>query len=123
MAIRTSGDCTIGFAAGTLECHHTSSSPRAAKSFCAAATRGSIAPTCRTWILRRRLEAAIAFRQALDIDATAWRLVHGEADLLPSLVVDRYGEYLVVQTLNQGMDAARAEIVSCLQEIFQPKGI
>ena len=38
------------------------------------------------------------------IDATAYRLVHGEADLLPSLVVDRYGDYLVVQTLSQGMD-------------------
>jgi 23S rRNA (cytosine1962-C5)-methyltransferase len=53
----------------------------------------------------------------------AYRVVHGEADLLPALVVDRYGDYLVVQTLDQGMDGAKAEIVSCLEEIFQPKGI
>ena len=39
-----------------------------------------------------------------SIDATAYRLVHGEADLLPSLIVDRYGDYLVVQALSQGMD-------------------
>src|SRR5215831_5142176 len=39
-------------------------------------------------LIRRRLEAAIAFRQSLQIEASAFRLVHGEADLLPSLVVD-----------------------------------
>ena len=56
-------------------------------------------------------------------DSDAYRVVHGEADLLPALIVDRYGDYLVVQTLDQGMDAAKAEIVSCLEEIFEPKGI
>jgi 23S rRNA (cytosine1962-C5)-methyltransferase len=55
-------------------------------------------------LLRARLERAIRFRESLHLDATAYRLVHGEADLLPSLVVDRYDEYLVVQTLSQGMD-------------------
>src|SRR3978361_1987449 len=40
-------------------------------------------------LVRRRIEEAIAFRQLLAIDATAWRVVHGEADLLPSLIVDR----------------------------------
>ena len=54
--------------------------------------------------MRRRIDAAIAFRESLGIDATAYRLVHGEADLLPSLIVDRYGDYLVVQALSQGMD-------------------
>src|SRR5689334_18506542 len=53
--------------------------------------------------LRRRIEAAIAFRSRLGIDATAYRLVHGEADLLPALIVDRYDEWLVVQALSQGM--------------------
>ena len=53
----------------------------------------------------------------------AYRVVHGEADLLPALVVDRYGDYLVMQTLDQGMDAAKSEIASCLTEIFQPRGI
>ena len=40
----------------------------------------------------------------------------------PALIVDRYGDYLVVQTLDQGMDAAKAEIVSCLEEIFAAQG-
>jgi 23S rRNA (cytosine1962-C5)-methyltransferase len=53
----------------------------------------------------------------------AYRVVHGEADQLPALVVDRYGDYLVVQTLDQGMDAAKGVIASCLEEIFHPKGI
>src|SRR6187397_3564772 len=46
-------------------------------------------------LVRARLERALAFRTSLSLDATAWRLVHGEADLLPSLVVDRYADYLV----------------------------
>ena len=71
----------------------------------------------------RRLRAAEAHRRTVVHDSDAYRVVHGEADLLPALVVDRYGDYLVMQTLDQGMDAAKAEIASCLDEIFQPKGI
>jgi 23S rRNA (cytosine1962-C5)-methyltransferase len=56
-------------------------------------------------------------------DTDAYRVVHGEADLLPALVVDRYADYLVMQTLDQGMDAAKAEIASCLEDIFHPRGI
>jgi len=70
-----------------------------------------------------RLRAAEAHRRRVVRDSDAYRVVHGEADLLPALVVDRYGDYLVVQTLDQGMDAAKADIVSCLEEIFRPKGI
>jgi 23S rRNA (cytosine1962-C5)-methyltransferase len=73
--------------------------------------------------LRKRIEAALAFRQTLQIDATAYRLVHGEADRLPSLIVDRYGEYLVVQALSQAMDRLLPEVVSNLNELVQPKGI
>ncbi len=53
----------------------------------------------------------------------AYRVVHGEADLLPALIVDRYADYLTMQTLDQGMDAAKPVIASCLAEIFQPRGI
>ncbi len=74
-------------------------------------------------LLRTRLEAAIAVRAALDLDATAYRLVHAEADLLPSLVVDRYGDYLVVQSLSQGMDRLLPEITAMLVEIAAPAGI
>lgn len=71
----------------------------------------------------RRLRAAEQHRRSVVEDSDAYRVVHGEADLLPALVVDRYGDYLVAQTLNQGMDAAKADIFSCLEEIFSPKGI
>jgi 23S rRNA (cytosine1962-C5)-methyltransferase len=71
----------------------------------------------------RRLRAAEAHRARVVHHSTAYRVVHGEADLLPALVVDRYGDYLVVQTLDQGMDAAKPLIASCLEEIFAPLGI
>jgi 23S rRNA (cytosine1962-C5)-methyltransferase len=71
----------------------------------------------------RRIHDAIAFRESLSIDATAYRLVHGEADLLPSLIVDRYGDYLVVQALSQGMDRLLPVVVSALTERLHPRGI
>jgi len=74
-------------------------------------------------LIRRRLESAIAFRQSLAIDATAYRLVHGEADLLPSLIVDRYGDYLVVQALSQGTDRLLPLIVRALEDLVHPRGI
>jgi 23S rRNA (cytosine1962-C5)-methyltransferase len=74
-------------------------------------------------LIRRRLKAAIAFRTSLRIDATAYRLVHGEADLLPSLIVDRYGDYLVLQALSQGMDRLMPALVTMLGDLLQPRGI
>jgi 23S rRNA (cytosine1962-C5)-methyltransferase len=74
-------------------------------------------------LIRRRVADAIAFRASLSIDATAYRLIHGEADLLPSLVVDRYGDYLVVQTLSQGMDRLMPVVTAALQELLRPRGI
>jgi 23S rRNA (cytosine1962-C5)-methyltransferase len=71
----------------------------------------------------QRLRAAEAHRRAVVTGSDAYRVVHGEADLLPALVVDRYADYLVLQTLDQGMDRALPEIASCLEEIFNPKGI
>lgn len=74
-------------------------------------------------LLRARLEHAIQFRASLRIDATAYRLVHGEADLLPSLVVDRYGDYLVLQALSQGMDRLMPSITRMLVDLLAPAGI
>ena len=73
--------------------------------------------------LRDRLEAAISFRASLQLDATAYRLVHGEADRLPSLIVDRYGDYLVMQALSQGVDRRAGEIAGLLGELLHPSGI
>jgi len=70
-----------------------------------------------------RLERALAHRQRAVENSDSYRLVHAEGDLLPALIVDRYGDYLVVQLLDQGMDAAKDVIVDCLQELLQPKGI
>ena len=75
----------------------------------------------RFW--RARLEQAISFRDRLDIDATAFRLLHGEGDLVPSLVIDRYGDYLSLQALSQGSDRLLPEMTSLLAELLQPKGI
>jgi 23S rRNA (cytosine1962-C5)-methyltransferase len=74
-------------------------------------------------LLRARLRRAIQFRESLQLDATAYRLVHGEADLLPSLIVDRYADYLVVQALSQGMDRLLPTITTLLQELLKPAGI
>ena len=74
-------------------------------------------------LVGERIAAAIAFRDALAIDATAFRIVHGEADLLPSLIVDRYGEYLVVQALSQAMDRLLPSVTAALVDLLHPKGI
>src|SRR3954470_22257666 len=82
---------------------------------------GEAAPAASLW--RDRLAAAIAYRDSLAIDATAYRLVHGEADRLPSLIVDRYADYLVVQALSQAVDRRLPEITTALVELLRPKGI
>jgi len=74
-------------------------------------------------LVRARLERALAFRISLSLDATAYRLVHGEADLLPSLVIDRYADYVVLQTLSQGMDRLAPLIVEALTDLLHPAGI
>ena len=79
------------------------------------------APDEGLWI--DRLAEAIRYRESLDVDATAYRLVHGEADRLPSLIVDRYGDVLVVQTLSQGVDRRLPEIASALVRLLEPIGI
>jgi 23S rRNA (cytosine1962-C5)-methyltransferase len=80
----------------------------------------------RAW-LSERIAAAAAYRASLAIDATAYRLVNGEADRLPALVVDRYGDdggaVLVVQTLTQGMDRRLALITELLVQQFAPRGV
>jgi 23S rRNA (cytosine1962-C5)-methyltransferase len=78
-----------------------------------------LAPT----FLRDRLSAALRWRERVAAGATTCRLVHGEGDGLPSLVVDRYGDYLVVQTLSQGTEARKDEVVQILVELLAPRGI
>lgn len=72
---------------------------------------------------RRRLAAAIAYRERVVSGTEAYRLVHAEGDRLPALIVDRYGDYLAIQTLSQGMERAKQDIVACLEELLSPRGI
>jgi 23S rRNA (cytosine1962-C5)-methyltransferase len=73
--------------------------------------------------LRDRIERALRWRATVAAGAEAYRVVHGEGDGLPSLVVDRYGEYLAIQTLCQGTERAKAEVVAALVDLLKPKGI
>jgi 23S rRNA (cytosine1962-C5)-methyltransferase len=70
---------------------------------------------------RERLAGA-AERRA-GIDATAWRMVHGEGDALPALVVDRYDRWIVAQILSAGLETMRQQILDALVTLFQPEGI
>ena len=84
---------------------------------------------------RRRLEAALAYRGSGLLAATgrdknvpptllmACRLVNSESELLPGLIVDRYGDHLVVQALTLGIDQRKAKIVEILRELAQPAAI
>jgi len=71
----------------------------------------------------QRLRRAAAYRETVVENTDAYRLVHGEADLLPSIVIDRYGDYLVVQTLSQASERQKDLIVEILVEQFSPQGI
>ena len=71
----------------------------------------------------RRIAEAIDYRRLVVRDTDAYRVVHGEGDRLPALIVDRYGDYLVIQTLDQGMDAAKDWIIAALVDQFSPRGI
>ncbi len=72
---------------------------------------------------RRRISRAEEHRQRVVSGSDAYRLIHGEGDQLPGLVIDRYGRYFTIQTLDQGMDRAKPDIIRCLEELFAPESI
>lgn len=72
---------------------------------------------------RARLAVAESLRARVVHGATAYRLIYGESDMLPSLVVDRYGDCLVLQTLSQGMDALKQVWIDLLVERYAPRTI
>ena len=71
----------------------------------------------------RRIAAAIARRAPLAAEASAYRLIHGEGDALPSLICDRYDRWLVVQLMSAGLERFRTEIVGALTRQLSPAGI
>ncbi len=70
----------------------------------------------------RRIRQAWEYRQKVA-DTKSCRVIFAESDFLPGLVVDKFNDILVIQTLSLGMDMAKDTIVSLLQEIIQPRGI
>lgn len=76
-----------------------------------------------TDFFRSRIRAAAEYRRQVVADTDAYRLVYGESDLLPSIIVDRYAQWLVIQTLSQGAERRKDEIVSLLVDMLAPRGI
>ena len=74
-------------------------------------------------LFRARIEAALTHRKAVVHDTDAYRVIFSEGDLMPGLIVDRYGAYLVVQFLTLGMEKHKDTIVRCLGELVRPEGI
>ncbi len=76
---------------------------------------------------RERLRRAIAARQPLNRVAqgtpAAYRLVNAENDGLPGLVVDRYGEWLVIQALTLGIEVRKEMLAGLLEQLMEPAGI
>ena len=69
-----------------------------------------------------RIAQAWAYRQKLGYHENC-RLIFGEADELPQLIIDKFNDYFVIQTLAVGIDKWKPEIVQALERIFKPKGI
>ena len=73
-------------------------------------------------LIKHRLNIALSLRERV-FDASHYRLVYGDSDLLPGLVVDRFGDWLVVQLGSAAMERLRDEVVAALREVLKPAGI
>jgi len=73
-----------------------------------------------TWWSER---IAAAARHRNGILASAWRVVHAEGDGLPSLIIDKYGPWVVAQLLSAGLETARDDILAGIREALTPDGI
>lgn len=73
-------------------------------------------------LLVHRINVALSLRERL-FDAPCYRLVYGDSDLLPGLVVDRFGDHLVVQLASAAMERHKDAVVEALVQVLQPRGI
>ena len=69
-------------------------------------------------LVAERLQTALTWRQQLALDRDAWRAIHGEADGLPGLFVDRYADAAVMQTTSVAMDAARPALAALVKRLL-----
>ncbi len=76
-----------------------------------------------TEFIERRISDAIGIRRKLFPGSESYRIVNGESDFLPGLIVDKYNEYLSVQILSYGMENRLNEICDVLESSLHPKGI
>ena len=75
-------------------------------------------------LLERRILAALELRARFyGTDDEGCRLVHAEGDFLPGLIIDSYGDYLVIQLLTAGMENRRQSVIDIVQKYLEPKGI
>lgn len=72
---------------------------------------------------KKRILRAWEYRKRIMDNLNSCRVIFGEADFLPALIVDKFGDYLVVQTLSLGMEKYKTLIVNILLELLKPKGI
>ncbi|MCD6551005.1 class I SAM-dependent rRNA methyltransferase [Thermotoga sp.] len=72
--------------------------------------------------IKKRIEDALKKRRSIE-DTSAFRVVHGEGDFLPGLIVDLFGDYAVIQITTLGMERMKEWILDALIELFRPKGI
>jgi 23S rRNA (cytosine1962-C5)-methyltransferase len=79
-------------------------------------------PVDETWF-RARIEEALSSRDSFEIDGDAYRLLHAEADGIPGLVVDRYGDYLVLQVGSAAVEKRLDWIVGALADLVSPRGL
>jgi len=71
----------------------------------------------------RRIRAALALRERLLPEASSYRVLNSESDLVSGLIVDRYEDVLVLQIASLGLDQRKAEIVAALEKVFSPRAI
>ena len=73
-------------------------------------------------LLVHRINIALSLRERV-FEGPYYRLIYGDSDALPGLVVDRFGDYLVVQVNTAGMERVRDDIVTALSQVLKPRGI
>ncbi|HKZ16685.1 MAG TPA: class I SAM-dependent rRNA methyltransferase [Geobacteraceae bacterium] len=71
----------------------------------------------------KRVRRALDYRLKRYSPSDSFRLIYSEGDLLPGLIVDKYGDTLVLQFLTQGMEVRREQILNALQEIVRPRAM
>jgi 23S rRNA (cytosine1962-C5)-methyltransferase len=89
---------------------------------CARIISREVAQPVGAQLIERRLTAALALRERLG-DARYCRWVYGESDLLPGLVLDRYGDVVVGQIATAGMESLKGEVEAAVRKVVNPRGL